>query len=139
MTKPLWFRLLAAVLVFWNAMGVVACIQQVRLGADAMGEATAYDRALYASMPFWYDWVYAVATLAGLAGTLALLAGRRIAKPLLAISLLAVLVQFGYLFATSDIIAAKGAWTAYFPILIVAVCVVQLWLSDLAARLGWIR
>lgn len=137
--RPLWFRLVALLLVLWGVMGVVACIQQIRLGADAMPDATAYDRALYAGLPVWYDWVYAVAVGAGLAGALALLLGRRVAQPLFLISLVAVLAQFGYLFATTDIIAAKGVWTVYFPLLIVAVVLIEIWLAGMARRRGWLR
>jgi hypothetical protein len=137
---PRWFRIVAVLLVLWGAMGVWACLQQVRLGADAMGPASAYDRRLYASLPFWYDAVYAVATGAGLLGALALVRGSRLARPLFALSLAAVLVQFGYLFATTDIVAAKGAGTVLpFPAFIAGVATLQLWLAQLGTRRGWLR
>jgi CHASE2 domain-containing sensor protein len=135
---PMWFRVVAVVLILWNLMGAYACIQQFRLGADAMGDATAYDRRLYASLPAWYNWVFALAEISGVAGTVALLLGRRIATPLLIASLVFVAVQFGYLFATSDIIAAKGVWTTYFPAFIALICILQIWLARLGERRGWL-
>ena len=135
---PMWFRVAAIVLILWNLMGAYACIQQFRLGAEAMGPATDYDRALYASMPVWYNWVFALAEVTGVAGTIALLLGRRIALPLLVASLIFVVVQFGYLFATSDIIAAKGVWTTYFPAFIAFVCVIQIVLARMGVRRGWL-
>lgn len=74
-TPPAWFWIVA-VLLLWNLIGAYACIQQFRLGADAMGPATEYDRALYASMPVWYNWVFAAAEVTGIGGALALLASR---------------------------------------------------------------
>lgn len=138
-TRPAWFAIVAGGLILWGLMGVFACIQQIRLGAEAMGPATDYDRALFASLPAWYNSVYALATGAGLAGAIALFLGRRIALPLFVIALLAVLVQFGWLFATSDIVAVKGVGTIYFPLFIIAVTAGELWLANYALRRGWLR
>jgi hypothetical protein len=136
---PFWFWIAATLFALWGLMGVGACIQQLRLGAEAMGPATEYDRALYASLPGWYNIVYAVATGAGFVASLAMLLRRRIAVPLFALSLLAVLVQFGWLFAATDIVAAKGAGTVLpFPLFIAAVAVVQLWVGWRAEARGWI-
>ena len=60
---PLWFRMTTGVLVLWGLVGCFMCLQQLRLGADAMGQASAYDRALYAALPNWYDPLFAIAVL----------------------------------------------------------------------------
>lgn len=135
--RPAWFLTVVVVLALWNLMGVVACIQQIRLGAEAMGPATDYDRALFASLPGWYNLVYAIAVGAGLAGTVALAIGYAVARPLLLVSLVAAAVQFGYMFAATDIIAVKGVWVVHFPLLIIAICLIQYWLALVAARRGW--
>ena len=135
---PAWFWAIAIILLLWSLMGVFACIQQFRLGAEAMGPATDYDRALYASMPAWYNWVYAVAVGAGAAGAVALLLRRALARPLFVVSLIFVVIQFGYLFATTDIITAKGVWTTYFPLFIAAVGIFEIWFAGLAIRRGWL-
>lgn len=135
---PVWFVIVAAVLLLWNLMGAYACIQQFRLGADAMGPATDYDRRVYASMPGWYNWCFAFAEAAGVGGAIALLARRSVAVPLFVLSLIGVVVQFGYLFATSDIIAVKGVWTTYFPLFVAAMCMLQIWLGRRARTRGWI-
>jgi hypothetical protein len=135
----MWFWVLAVLLVLWGAMGVFACIQQFRLGADAMGPADDYYRALYAALPAWYNIVYAVATVAGLLGSVALLLRSRLARPFYIVSLVAVVIQFGWIFATTDMIAVRGfAAAAGFPIFIIAVALAQIWLAGLAIRRGWI-
>ncbi len=138
MRGPWWFRLALIAFLLWSLMGVFACFQQFRLGADAMGAATDYDRALFARLPIWYMADYAVATGTALLGALALIAGSVLAIPLLTISLVAVMIQFGWLFATSDIIAVKGVWVIYFPLVIAAVAAIALRLAHLARRRGWI-
>ncbi|MBW6523212.1 hypothetical protein KZ810_06840 [Sphingomonas sp. RHCKR47] len=135
---PTWFRIVSVVLLLWAIAGCYACAQQFRLGADAMGSASSYDRALYASLPVWYNAVYAVAVGCGLLGAVALLARSVLAIPLTTLSLIGVLLQFGWLFATSDIVAAKGAWTAIFPLVIVAVAGLSVLLARHARSRGWI-
>jgi hypothetical protein len=50
----------------------------------------------------------------------------------------AVIIQFGWLFAVTDIVAMKGIWVAYFPLLILAVAAGALKLAHLGRRRGWI-
>lgn len=135
---PVWFRIVAIGLLVWGAAGCFACYQQFRLGADAMGPADAYQRALYAALPVWYNAVYAVAVGTGLLGALALLARSVLARPLFVISLVAVVVQFGWLFATTDILAHRGIGTAAFPLVIAAIAVAAILLAGRARRQGWI-
>lgn len=135
---PVWFWIVAVLLLLWNLVGAYACIQQFRLGAEAMGPATDYDRQLYASMPGWYDWCFAFAEATGVGGAIALLARRAVALPLFVLSLVGVLVQFGYVFGATDLIAVKGVWTTYFPLFIFVVCVGQIVLARTARARGWI-
>ncbi|MFM9828052.1 MAG: hypothetical protein ACKVOB_04795 [Sphingomonas sp.] len=137
---PLWHHVVVALLAVWNAVGCYFCYLQFRLGADWMADATDYDRALMASLPGWYNYCYAVGVGAGLLGAVALLAGSRAAVALFALSLAAVIVQFGYLFATTDVIAQKGAGTVLpFPIFIAVVAGVAFWGARRAVAKGWAR
>ena len=138
MKRPGWFMIVVALLLLWGAAGIFACVQQFRLGAEAMGPATDYDRALHARLPVWYNAVYAVAVGTGFLAAVALLLRSVLAIPLAAISLLAVVVQFGWLFATTDIIAVKGIWVAYFPAVILAVAVFALFFARQARARRWI-
>ncbi|MDQ2891744.1 MAG: hypothetical protein M3R64_01480 [Pseudomonadota bacterium] len=118
--------------------GCFACYQQFRLGADAMGPADAYQHALYAALPVWYNAVYAVAVGTGFLGALALLAPSALARPLFVVALIAVIVQFGWLFATTDIMAHRGVGAAGFPLVIVAISGFEIWFARHAQRRGWI-
>ena len=138
-TPPVWFWLVAVLLALWGLSGCYACLQQFRLGAEAMGPPTDYQRELYASLPGWYNYLYAVAVGTMLLGALLLLGRSQTAVPVYIVSLAAVLVQFGYLFATSDIVARMGFGTAAgFPIVIALIGVFAIWFATLARRRGWI-
>ena len=74
---PVWFWIVAILLVLWEAMGCFACVGQFRLGAAAMGPVDDWSLKYYAALPAWYNPVYAVATFGGLLGGLALVARPR--------------------------------------------------------------
>jgi len=135
---PAWFHVVTLVLLLWALAGCYACVQQFRLGAEAMGPASDYDRALHASLPIWYNAIYAVAVGCGLLGAGALLVRSVLAIPLFACSLIGVAIQFGWLFATTDFLAVKGVGTAAFPLVIVAVASASLWVARRARARGWI-
>lgn len=137
---PAWFWIVAIVLLAWNAIGVYFCVDQIQYGAmSAMWEQTPYHRALYAALPVWYNWCYALATFGGLLGALALLLKERRSVILFWVSLIAVIVQFGYLFTMTDMVAHQGAAkTVPFPIFIAAVALFAIWFSGMAAKKGWI-
>jgi hypothetical protein len=136
---PASFWVVALLLTAWGAMGVFACVQQFRLGADAMGPASDYDRALYAALPGWYNYLYALAVGSGFLAALALLMRSSVARMLFIVSLVAVALQFGWLFVTTDIIGEKGAANVVpFPLFIAAVAAFAIWYAGHSARRGWI-
>lgn len=136
---PMWFTVAAVLLILWGLMGCASLYMHFGIGPDMDPNATDYDRQLYASLPLWYNIVYPVAVLGGLSGAIALLMRRRLAVILSAISVVAVIVQFGWLFMATDIIAVKGVWVIYFPALILAVQLFQLWFANMAAGKGLLR
>lgn len=135
---PIWFWALAILLLLWEAVGVYACVMQLRLGAESWPDAMDYDRRLYLAMPVWYNWVYVVATFGGLLGAIALVLRRTIAVPLYIVSLIAIVAMFGYVFATTDIIAHKGFAAAGFPIAIFLLGLLAVWLARTARARGWL-
>jgi hypothetical protein len=138
-TAPGQFWAVAGLLTAWGALGCYACLQHLLHGAEALGSPSDYDLALYASLPSWYDGVYAVAVVAGFLGGIALLMRSSFARMLFAMALIAVVVQFGWLFATTDIVAAKGALAVVpFPAFIFAVTLLSIWYTGFAQRRGWI-
>ena len=133
---PVWFTVAAVVLVLWGLAGCGSFYAQ-QLSSTPPGDA--WDRAFMARQPIWLTWVYAVAVGAGLGGSIALLAKSALARPLYIVSLIAVVIQFGYIFAATELLAHKGAAaTVPFPLFIFAVAAVQLWLAGFARRKGWI-
>ncbi|AQR75424.1 hypothetical protein [Sphingomonas sp. LM7] len=137
--QPGWFVIVAVVLLLWGLLGCAAFYMHVTLGPAVDPAATDWDRAYYAALPVWFNPVYAAAVGGGVLGSIALLLRSRFAQLFYIVSLIAVVVQFGYVFLGTDMLAHKslGA-TLPFPLFIAAVAVFQIWLAKLAARRGWL-
>lgn len=134
-----WFTAVAVLLGLWGLMGCASFYAHLAWGPDIDPKATDWDRAFYAALPGWLNIVYAVAVGAGLLGSIALLLRSRLARPLYLVSLIAVIVQFGYIFVATDLIAHKGVLVATgFPIFIFVVAIFQIWFAGYAQRRGWL-
>lgn len=134
-----WFIAIAVLLVLWGVAGCAALYMHIAYGAAMDPAATDWDRSYYAAMPIWFTPVYAVAVGAGLLGSVALMMRAKTARLLYIASLAAVIVQFGYVFGATDLIAHKGAAaTVPFPLFIAAVAGFQIWFASYAERRGWI-
>jgi hypothetical protein len=123
----------------WNLYGVWAYLGHVGLigtGADAM---TAAERNLASSMPDWATGAFAIAVFTGAIGALLLVLRNSWARPLLGLSLLAVIVQQIWFLLLSDALDVIGAAGAGLPVAIVLVAIVLLMLANSGVRRGWLR
>jgi hypothetical protein len=136
---PTWFWIVSILILLWGAIGVFAFYTDVTMSEEMLASMDAYDRAMYLGRPPWFATVYGLATWGGFLGAVALLLRRRLAIVLFLLSAVAVVVQFGWVFGVTDLIAEKGIWTLIFPIFIFAIAVFQIWFANLANRRGWLR
>lgn len=136
--RPIWFIALCVLLLLWALAGVAAFGSHV-LAGEAMAAARGeWDLAFHRALPAWFVWDYALATLGALAGAIALLRRSRLALPLYALSLLGVVIQFGHVFAATDLLAHNGAAaTVPFPLFIAGMGVVQIAVTRWAVKRGW--
>jgi hypothetical protein len=102
MTKPTFgFRLIAAVALLWNLIGLGAVVADLRLSAADIAALPAAEQALYAARPLWSVVASVVAVVGGSAGCVALLIGSRWALPLFWASVVGVVLQDIGLFAVA--------------------------------------
>ena len=126
MSAPRSFILIAIAILLWNLMGIASFVMQYLMDLNALAKTDPGGAKIFAAMPAWLWLDYGIAVLAGFSGALFLLLRKRAAVPLFLLSLIAVVVQFGYVFAATPIIAIKGVVVATaFPILIFVIAIVQ--------------
>ena len=138
--RPVWFVAVAIILLLWAVAGVASFGAHVFFGEKMAAEQGAWDLDYYRALPAWFAGDYALATLAALAGAIALLMRSRQAVMLYVLSLIGVVVQFGYVFVGTDLLAHKGATaTVPFPMFIALMGCVQIVLARFAANRGWVE
>lgn len=137
---PTWYWIAAVLLLLWSLAGLFAFYSHVTIDARALAAMSAYDRAYYQSLPGWFEAVFALATVPAVAGSIALLARSHHARWLYILSLVGIVIQFGYVFGSTDLIAEKGVVTAVsFPAFIFVMGIAEVWLAMTAVTRGWLR
>lgn len=137
--RPTWFVAATLVLTVWALAGVASFAAHVFVGERMAAQQGGWDLDYYRSLPAWFAWDYALATLAALAGVIALWVRSRHAVMLYVLSLIAVALQFGYVFVGTDLLVHKGAAaTVPFPMFIALMGCVQIALARVATQRGWV-
>lgn len=137
--RPAWLPVVAVLLLLWNLFGIAMFFLQYTMTPDDLAKLSAEQRTLFEAMPSWLWVVYAVAVVSGALGALMLLLRKRAAVPLFWVSLVAVLVQFGYTSFPGGAVELLGAAQALpMPLTIIAIAAVQVWLARRALARGWI-
>lgn len=136
-SPPAWFRIVAVLAVLWNCIGVWTYLSKVGV-APPMMEMTPEETALAASMPTWATAGFAVAVFGGLLGSLGLLLGKAWARLLLILSLLGMLVQFGWWLLMSGAMERLGGSSAAMPAIVVLIGVLLVWLAGMGVKRGWL-
>jgi hypothetical protein len=136
---PRWYWVVAGVAALWMLIGVGAWVADLMTDEQTAAGFTDAQRQLYLSRPAWLFAVYAVAVFAGLAGAVGLLLRRSWATAVLAVSLAAIVVQFGYTFLVLPALELLGASALGFPLTVFLIGAALLWFAARSRARGWLR
>lgn len=119
-------RVISVILLLWNLMGLAAFVMQYRMDPGELARTDPDMARAFSEMPGWVWIAYALAVSAGTVGAILLVRRKAGAVVLFLLSLIGVLVQFGYTLGATDLIARKGvAAAAGFPAIIILIAVGQ--------------
>ena len=135
---PAWFWVATVLAIIWTLMGVASYMADVTMSEETLAAMPAEQREIYEARPSWIVAVYAVAVFSALIGAGLLALRKNLATPFFAVSLAAVIVQFGFVLFGMDVIAKLGAGAAIFPAVIVILGALMLWFSLRAKAKGWL-
>ena len=130
-----WFKYAAIASILFMALGCVSYLMQVTADPASLDLD---QRAMLEAAPTWMWAAFAVAVWSGLAGTVLLFLHKRLAVPVLALSLLAVLVQFSaYLLVPGlrDLMSTNGF---AIPLIIVILTWTIFWFAWNSRKKGWL-
>jgi len=134
---PIWFMLVAGILLVWNILGVAAYIMQVTMSPEALAALPDAQRELYENTPEWAIAAFAIAVNGGALGCLLLLLKRNLAGIFLQLSLAGVLVQMVHSFFISKNFEVFGPEAMVMPIIVILIAIYLVTLAAKAKANRW--
>ena len=131
-----WFMPAAIASLLFMLLGCASYLMQVTIDPATLA---ADQRAIMEAAPTWMYAAFAVAVWVGLAGAVLLVMRRKLAEPLLLVSLLAVLVQFSAYFIDPELREAMPSDGLLIPIVIVALTWTIYWFARHSRMRGWLK
>ena len=134
---PKWFTVVAAVLLVWNLLGVMAYVMQVTMSPEVIAALPDAQRQLYENTPNWATAAFAVAVNGGALGCLLLLLKRNLAGLFLQFSLAGVAVQMFHSFFMSNSFEVFGPGGVVMPVMVIIIAVYLVMLAAKAKADHW--
>jgi hypothetical protein len=128
---PIWFWIVSALALIWNAMGVNAYLQQAYNTEGHQAQYTTEQLDMISNQPSWFTAAFALAVFGGAIGCLLLLLRKRLASTVLLISFVAIIIQMSY-------ITFSLKMADMMTPMIVVVGALLVWLSKIATKKGWL-
>lgn len=138
MTKPpLWFWIAAILGALWEAIGCFFYWSEVSITPDALAALPDYSRYIIEQRPVWSTAGFAIGTWGGLFGMILLLLRKKLAEPVILISVIGTLVAYAWPFVSGRMSDLQPADKVLF--VLIPVLQILLWLlARKARRAGWI-
>ena len=134
---PIWFWIVAAILVIWNLMGIMNFLSQATMSQEDINALSELEKSMMERRPSWVYFAFGLAVFGGLAGSIALLLKKKIATTLFIASLVGVAFQFGESIIASP---AEVFTTAVIGIttMIIVLALFAIWFAKYATKKGWL-
>lgn len=129
---PIWFWVVSVIALVWNAMGVNEYLQQAYNTESYREMYTPEQLEIAANLPSWVTAAFAIAVFAGALAAIGLLLRKSWSVKLWLLSLLAVIVQMGYLLINGY------ASSIVMTIMIIVFALVFVWFARMSQGKGWL-
>jgi len=136
---PLWFTLICAMAVFWNAAGLFAVVSDLRLSPADVARLSPTDQAMYAGRPLWSVAASLLAVVGGTLGSIGLLVGHRWSTNILLASSLGVVAQDASLFLMTNGTQRASSLAVVLQTVVLVTASGLVGLAYRANRRGWLR
>ena len=133
------FWIVSILALVWNLLGVLTYLMTVMMTPEMLATLPEGERALLENTPAWVTGAYAIAVFAGTLGCIGLLVRRAWSIPVLAISLLAIVVQMGYSVLGTALLEVRGPGGVIMPLIIIVVGAYLVLFARKAKAKSWLR
>src|SRR5688572_15114881 len=136
--RPLarWFWAGAVASLLFMAFGCLSYLFHVTLDPATL---PLDQRAVFDALPMWMTVAFAIAVWVGLVGAVMLLLRRKLAEPLLLVSLVAATIQFSAYFLHPPLRDATPPAALATPIAIILLVWTIYWFARHSRQRGWLR
>lgn len=124
---PKSFKIISIAAIIWNVLGAFSYFFHSFMPADAIAKLPEAEQALYQNIPAWKNIAFFIATIGGLIGSVLLFLKKKIALPILTLSLIGIVVSFYYDFFHTKLIDVYGNNSVIFPLIIFLIGVFLVW------------
>ena len=131
-----WFKFAAGASILFMLIGCAGYVMDVTTDPASL---ELDQRALADSRPTWQVAAYALAVWVGLAGTIFLFLRRKIAEPLLLVSLVACVFTFLPYFVVPAVRDLVSTSDIAFGLVIIAITWTIFWFARHSRQRGWLR
>jgi hypothetical protein len=136
---PTLFWVIAVVLLLWNFTGLMFYYGQVTMTPETLAaNFSAAEREFMAQIPVWATAAYATAVTAGVIGAVLLLLRKALALPFFVLSFVGVLIQDFEAFVLSDAIGVWGSSALTLPVVVIVICIFEIWYTRSAKAKAWL-
>jgi len=138
---PTLFWIISGLGLLWNLMGCFTWFTEYSYWTKPETRSAldpAFD-ALYEATPAWLYIIFAIAVITGTLGCIGLLMRKRWASTMFLVSLVAVIIQFGYNLFGTELLSALGNSAAIMPIVVVLVAALLYFYSKRSYARSWLN
>ena len=132
------FWAVTIIFILWGLAGAFACYGDLTISAAQLALLPTDQRDAYTAMPDFAKVAYIIAVGGGLVGSILLLLRWPSARIAYIVSLVGIIIQFGWFFIPYQGMAKAGASSAIFPAFICAMGVFQIWFTAFEKRSRWL-
>lgn len=131
-----WYLPAAVASLLFMGLGCVMYLSHVLADPNAL---PLDERAAYLATPAWVTAAYAIAVWAGLAGTVLLVLKKKLAEPVLGLSLVAVLVWLAGLLVVAPLRNSMSANDLIVALVVTALTWTIFWFARHSRQRHWLR
>lgn len=137
-TLPKWYVVITVIALIWNVLGLLAVVADLMISPETIAQLPAEEQELFASRTWWSTLASLIAVLGGTGGSLGLLLRRTWAMPLLAASVLGLIVQDIGLFVVANAASLAGATALVLQGIVFLIALGLVGMARTAAKRSWI-
>ena len=138
---PVWFWIVAVILLIWNIMGVIAFYTEMNMTSneEVFSNLPEAWQEMYLTQPMWIKIAFGTAVWSGLVACIMLVFKKAFAVPLFILSILAVIIYDIGIFGIQGAHNIIGNGAIFMPILVILLCIFQVWFARNAREKTWIN